>query len=249
MNKDSKNIQKKVEKAYKLLAQSLKISNNQAKELIDKGVVFIGNQKIKIARSEVPIKSKFRVIEIEEPKIIFEDENLIAINKPPYLSSEEIEKRYSNYKLIHRLDKETSGVLLLAKNEEILKKCINEFKKGAVYKEYIAWIEGILPEPITINKPISTKKGQIAKSRVNKNGKEAITYIEPIEIEGKKTKIKVVIKTGRTHQIRVHLQSIQRPIIGDTFYGGREAKRVMLHAHIIELLGYKIVSPEPKWEF
>ncbi len=237
------------EKAYKLLATQLGVSNNEAKNLIDRGLVFVGNDKIKVARNEVPLKTNFRVLELAKPKKIFEDSDLLALDKPPYITSEEIEKMFPPCRLIHRLDKETSGILLLAKSEEFLTKCINEFKKGAVYKEYIAWVEGVLSEPITIDKAIVTLRGQTAKSIIDKDGKPAHTEITPLEIDGKKTKLKVVIKTGKTHQIRVHLQSLKRPIIGDALYGGREAKRMLLHSKKIKILDYDLEVAEPVWDF
>ncbi|WP_456452841.1 pseudouridine synthase, partial [Hydrogenimonas sp.] len=79
-------------------------------------------------------------------------------------------------------------------------------------------------------------------------GKEAITHIEPIMISGKRTKLRVVIETGRTHQIRVHLKSIGHPIIGDRQYGvmSHQTNRMLLHALEVKLLGYDFKAPEPK---
>jgi len=234
------------DKAYKVLAKQLEISNKKAKELIDRGLVYVGNKKVKIARGEVDTKTKFRVLERPKLKVIFEDENILAIDKPAFLTSEEIEKD-SGYKLLHRLDKETSGVLLLVKNEEFRKKAIEEFKKGEVYKEYIAWIEGILAEEMSIDLPILTiKKNGRAKSKISySKGKEALTKITPLEVISKYTKIRAIIKTGRTHQIRVHLARIDHPIVGDTLYGKKEWSRIMLHAKRIKLLDYSFESDEP----
>jgi len=235
------------DKAYKVLAKQLDISNKKAKELIDRGLVYVGNKKVKIARGEIDTKTKFKVLETPKLKIIFEDNNILAIDKPAFLTSQEIE-RTSGYKLLHRLDKETSGVLLLVKNEEFRKKAIEAFKEGLVYKEYIAWVEGILPQESKIDLPILTiKKNGRAKSRISySKGKEALTEVVPLEVISKYTKVKAVIKTGRTHQIRVHLARTLHPIVGDTLYGGREWDRIMLHAKKIELLGYSFESEEPK---
>lgn len=235
------------DKAYKVLANQLNVSNRRAKELIDRGVVYVGNKKVKIARGEIDTKTKFRVLEIPKIDIIFEDENILAVNKPPFLTSEEIEKD-SGYRLLHRLDKETSGVLLLVKNEDFRKEAIEAFKKGEVYKEYIAWVEGIVAEEMTIDLPLLTiKKGGKAKTKVSySKGKEAVTIITPLEVQSKYSKVKAVIKTGRTHQIRVHLARIEHPILGDTLYGSKEYERVMLHSRKIELLGYSFEAKEPK---
>ncbi len=233
------------EKAYKLLAQQLDISNKKAKELIDRGLVYVGNRKVMIARGELPVGTKFNVKKLQKPEIIYEDENIVAINKPPFVVSDELA---SEYELIHRLDKETSGVLLLAKNKEFKQKAIEEFRAQRVYKEYVAWVDGIVAQSYEVDYPILTiKKGGVAKSRLSKSkGKPAHTYIEPLEIHGKKTKVKVIIKTGRTHQIRLHLARTEHPILGDRLYGGREWKRLMLHAKKIELLGYSFEAPEPE---
>jgi 23S rRNA pseudouridine1911/1915/1917 synthase len=150
------------------------------------------------------------------------------------------------YPLVHRLDKETSGVLMLSKDEDFLKKVISEFRSRRVYKEYIAVVEGIIPEETTISKKIKIIKGNSAKAIIDKNGEEAITHIVPIEVFASKTKLKVDIITGKTHQIRVHLKSIAHPIVGDTLYGGKEEKRILLHSHIVKLFDYEFVSPEPK---
>ncbi|NPA74267.1 MAG: RNA pseudouridine synthase, partial [Epsilonproteobacteria bacterium] len=220
----------KTEKAYKLLSIQEGISNRSAKELIDKGVVYIGDKKVQIARAEVKIDTKFKIKKIENSKKIFEDDNIVAVDKPAFITSEEVSKKMG-FKLLNRLDKETSGVLLLYKNEEFQKKAIEEFKKQNVLKEYIAWVEGIIAEKIVIDSPILTIKDKKAYSKISPKGKEAISIVEPLEIIGKRSKVKVTIKTGRTHQVRVHLKSISHPIIGDTLYGGKKNHRMLLHAY------------------
>jgi len=235
----------KKEKAYKLLAIQENISNKKAKDLIDRGLVYVGNKKVTIARGEVDIKTKFKVQSIQKIEKIFEDSNILAVNKPAFLNSEEVSKKMG-YPLLNRLDKETSGVLLLVKNEDFQKKAIKEYKNQNVLKEYIAWVEGKIAEEIEIDKPILTIKNKRAYSKISKDGKEAISFVEPLLIEGNRSKVKVTIKTGRTHQVRVHLKSIAHPIIGDTAYGGKPYKRVMLHSYKTELLGYSFIAKEPK---
>ena len=235
------------DKAYKVLAQQLGISNKKAKELIDRGLVYVGDKKVQIARGLIDTSTKFRVKRIEKPQVLFEDEKLLAVNKPAHISSEEIAQD-AGYPLLHRLDKETSGVLLLVKDETFRKEAIEEFKKERVYKEYVAWVEGIVPESYEIDYPVLTiKKNGKAKSRLSASkGKPAYTFVEPLEIHGKKTKVKAVIKTGRTHQIRVHLARTEHPILGDTLYGGKSWSRMMLHAKKIRLFDYDIEAPEPE---
>ncbi len=235
------------EKAYKILAMQEGISNNNAKSMIDRGLVYVGNKKVVIARGELNADTKFRVIKVERAKVLFENDDILVVDKPTYVNSDELERQFKPAVLLHRLDRETSGVLMLVKNEEFREKAIKEFRKDNVYKEYIAWVEGIMSEPIEVDKGITTqKKNNKAFSNVSPKGKPARSEFFPDIVSANKTKIKCVIHHGRTHQIRVHLRYIDHPIVGDEQYGGRRAKRVMLHAHKVRLLGMEFVSPEPK---
>jgi len=235
------------EKAYKILATQEGISNSQAKSMIDRGLVYVGNKKVMIARGEIDAKTIFRTIKIERAKPIFENDDIVVIDKPAYVNSDEIERQFKPAVLLHRLDRETSGVLMLVKNEEFRQKAISEFKKDRVYKEYVAWLEGIMSEPIEVNKPIlTTKKNNRAVSNVTSKGKPAITEFYPDIVSANKTKVKCIIHHGRTHQIRAHARYINHSIIGDEQYGGRRSKRVMLHAKKVKLLGMEFVAPEPK---
>ncbi len=236
------------EKAYKILAKQEGISNNSAKSLIDRGLVYVGNKKVMIARGDIDVKTVFRVIKVERPKPIFENEDILVLDKPAYVNSDELERMYKPAVLLHRLDRETSGVLMLVKNEEFRQKAIKEFQKDKVYKEYIAWVEGIMSEPIEVDKAILTqKKNNKAYSNVSAKGKPARTEFFPDIVSANKTKVKCIIHNGRTHQIRTHLRYINHSIIGDEQYGGRRAKRVMLHAYKVRLLGMEFTAPEPKF--
>jgi len=235
------------EKAYKLLAMQENISNNAAKSMIDRGLVYVGNKKVMIARGEIDVKTIFKVHKIDKLVTLFENDDIVVVDKPAYVNSDEIERQIKGAQLLHRLDRETSGVLMLVKNEEFRQKAIKEFAQDKVYKEYIAWVEGIMSEPMEVDKPIITqKKNNKAYSNVSAKGKPARSEFFPDIVSGGKTKVKCIIHNGRTHQIRVHLRYIDHPIIGDEQYGGRRAKRVMLHAHKVKLLGMVFVSPEPK---
>lgn len=234
------------EKAYKLVALQAGVSNSQAKSMIDRGLVYVGNKKVMIARGELDDKTVFKIQKIEKIHPIFENDDLIVLDKPAFVNSDEIERQFKGAQLLHRLDRETSGVLMLVKNEEFREKAIQEFKHDRVYKEYIAWVEGIISEPVDIDKPILTqKKNNRAYSNVSGKGKPARTEVFPDIVSARKTKVKCIIHHGRTHQIRTHLRYIDHPIIGDEQYGGRRAKRVMLHAHKVRLFDMEFVAPEP----
>lgn len=235
------------DKAYKVLASQIEVSNSKAKSLIDRGLVYAMGKKVRIARADIDVKTKFTVHEIERAKVIFEDSKILVVDKPAFLNTDEIERQFKHAKLLHRLDRETSGVLMLCKDEQFHEGAINAFKRHEVYKEYVAWVEGLLSEAIEVDAPIQTTKikNRAHSKVVEYGGKPAHTSIEPLLVSGKKTKVKVVIKEGRTHQIRAHMQHSGFPIIGDTQYGGRQSKRVMLHAKKVEILGYSFEAEEP----
>ena len=236
-----------MEKAYKLLAQQEGISNKRAKELIDRGLVWIGDQKVRIARAEVPEETRFRVEMPSDVEILYQDGDLVAVNKPAFVDSYEIQDAIEGAQLLHRLDRETSGVLLLSRNEAFAKKAIEAFRRREVKKEYVAWVEGVVVEEMEIDLPIHTIKKGKAFSKIDKKlGKPALTRVYPDEVQGKKSKVRITIDTGRTHQIRVHLAHVGHPVVGDERYGSpTRAKRILLHAKKITLLGRSYEAPEP----
>lgn len=232
-------------KAYKLLAIQEGISNRAAKELIDRGVVYAAGKKIAVARADIKADTKFKIEKLKKPKIIFEDERIIAVDKPAFTTSEEVAKMF-NQTLLHRLDKETTGVLLLSKNENFTKEVIAAFKARKVEKYYLAIVSGKFAESLSVDSPILTVKTKSgAYSKISKDGQSAVSYIEPKLIAANRSLVEVKIDTGRTHQIRVHLKSIGFPIIGDEKYGGYPNSKILLHAWKISLLGYSFESPLP----
>lgn len=138
--------------------------------------------------------------------------------------------------IVHRLDKGTSGLIVVAKDQEALGNLKNQFKERKVIKKYTALVTGkIEPSRREINKPIKRHPKNRKKFVVAESGKEALTfYVKKEDIGGLFSLIEAQPKTGRTHQIRVHLASIGHPIVGDKLYGGRIASRMFLHASYIE---------------
>jgi len=236
------------DKAYKVLAMEKGLSNKKAKELIDRGLVYVEDKKVKIARADINTDTVFRIEYPDDIEILYEDEDIIAVNKPAQVDSYEIQDSMPGAELLHRLDRDTSGVLLLGKNRAFIERAIKEFKNRNVEKHYVAWVEGVLYEKVEIDEPIFTVKKGKAFSMIDPvRGKKAHTVVTPEEIQGKKSKVHIVITTGRTHQIRVHLAHIGHPIIGDEQYGSRtQSKRILLHSSKIKLLDYEFNAAEPK---
>jgi 23S rRNA pseudouridine955/2504/2580 synthase len=168
-----------------------------------------------------------------EDLILFEDERILVLNKPPSITSEkenaagelslaDIAKRYyPGAMLCHRLDKDTSGVIIAAKNEETYRYFSILFQKRKVRKEYHALVEGLRKyEGQHIELPLG-KKGSYKAVVDKREGKRAITIVDSIEFFKDYTLVKAQPVTGRFHQIRVHLTSIGSPLVGDELYGGK----------------------------
>jgi 23S rRNA pseudouridine1911/1915/1917 synthase len=222
-----------------------------------------------------------------EVEIIFEDENLIAINKPAGMQVHPssldnkntlvnwLVAKYPQIKdvhdgslgaeirpgIVHRLDRDTSGVIVVAKNLNAFGELKKVFKEKLGQKEYLAIVYGKLPQAKgIIDKPLakaaSYRKQTIAGKRTKTTVREAITEFEVEKEIGKYSVVKVWPKTGRTHQIRIHLSSLGNHIVGDQLYCPRNlnkketlAPRQMLHAKRLEfeLFGkkYEFSSPVP----
>ena len=142
--------------------------------------------------------------------------------------------------IVHRLDKDTSGAIIVAKNDKAHIKLSEDLKNHKIKKTYIALVRGLIKEnEATINMPISRSKQDRKKMAVDKNGKEAITHFKVINrYKGKYSLLEINIETGRTHQIRVHLSHIGYPIIGDeTYSNGKNEwgiKGQCLHAKALD---------------
>ncbi|MFC1462969.1 RluA family pseudouridine synthase [Verrucomicrobiota bacterium] len=154
--------------------------------------------------------------------------------------------------IVHRLDKDTSGVMVVAKNDAAMAGITTQFKKNAVHKEYLAIVKGA-PDPVTdtIRTLVGRSKHDRKKMSAHPpSGRNAVTHYETLETFAGCSLVKAIIETGRTHQIRVHMTHIGHPVLGDTQYGGKVSgsrfqvsgredpiriPRQMLHAHKLEL--------------
>jgi 23S rRNA pseudouridine955/2504/2580 synthase len=202
--------------------------------------------------------------------IIFQDENLIAINKPSGLATQggsAIEISVDDFlsgtelQLVHRLDKDTSGILLIAKNAKAAEFLTDSFKNKTIKKTYLAMVRGIVKKPEgTINIPLRKKLlGKNEKVQPDfTEGKEAITDYKLLRSFFDHSLLELKPLTGRTHQLRVHCKEIGHAIINDVKYGGKEVlrkdicKRLCLHAYKIEIDDYfgkklKIETEQPEF--
>lgn len=188
-------------------------------------------------------------------EIAYEDESLMVINKEAgwVVTSEGVSKGKSledwlkkermiklpRAGIVHRIDKGTSGLVLVAKNQKVLEELMSQFKNRLVKKKYWVLVEGEVVEKGEINMPI--RRSVFSKFGVDPMGKMAITsfkLVRKYKIEGKMYSfLEVSLKTGRTHQIRVHMNYLGWPLVGDKTYGGKSLlglNRPFLHAYSLE---------------
>lgn len=143
--------------------------------------------------------------------------------------------------IVHRIDKDTSGILVIAKNDIAHKKLSQQFKIHSITRKYIALVKGIIKEDeLTIDKPIGRNPKDRKKMAITqKNSRVAITHIKVLRryYSSNVTLVEATLETGRTHQIRVHMSSIGHPLVGDEVYGSKDTKfdvhGQMLHAKIL----------------
>ncbi|MEK7600025.1 MAG: RluA family pseudouridine synthase [Patescibacteria group bacterium] len=191
--------------------------------------------------------------EIELP-IIYEDNDCVVINKPvgllthskgafnpeatvsTWLRSRMKAPEGQRAGIVHRLDRATSGVMICAKTPEALSWLQKQFSQRKVKKSYYAVVEGVMKQPeAIIDMPIERNPKKPQTFRVGSNGKSALTHYKVIKTSDRYSLLDLKPTTGRTHQLRVHLEHLGHPIVGDTFYGGSKAERLFLHAASLEI--------------
>lgn len=176
------------------------------------------------------------------PEVIYEDKDVKVVNKPAGLLSEAKgeycpESTVADYGLIaHRLDRDTSGVMILAKNEEAQKFLKNQFQARKVHKTYYAVVEGRPKlDEARIDLPLIRDLKRPTTFRVDPNGKAAETFYKVLKTNGQYSLLELKPTTGRTHQLRVHMKYLGHPILGDPVYGDQGAHRLFLHAKELEI--------------
>ncbi|MDT8321419.1 MAG: RluA family pseudouridine synthase [Xanthomonadales bacterium] len=200
-----------------------------------------------------------RVREQLRASVLYEDEDLLVIDKPSGMAVHAgsglpwgvidvlRQERAGQYlELVHRLDRETSGCLLLARNGAALGELSQQFRTGKVRKHYLCLLDGKMPEPLLeVNAPLrKVQTSPESRVEVRADGKPALTRFRLLEAFGDSSYAEAELLTGRTHQIRVHAAFLGLPLAGDGKYAPKDAverwkerglKRLFLHAHRLEL--------------
>jgi 23S rRNA pseudouridine1911/1915/1917 synthase len=215
-----------------------------------------GGEKIVLNAEVDPQISSFRAQDIPID-VVFEDAHLIVINKPPGLVVHPGSGNWDGTLLnallqhapqlthipragiVHRLDKDTSGLLVVAKTLIVQTALVRQLQDHSVTRQYVAVVHGFVQSEGTVDSPIGRHKTQRVRMAVAPNGKPAITHYEPVAHYENATLVRCQLETGRTHQIRVHMMSIGHPIVGDMVYGAHKKtpafSRQALHAEKLAL--------------
>ena len=222
----------------------------------------LGGEKIVYGYVEASSDDIAYPVDFDVP-ILYEDDHMLVINKPPYvtvhgapsvkeatlvdwlklknirLSTLSGEERHG---IVHRIDKETSGALVIAKSNEAHTELSKQLEDKSMGRYYLAIIEPPLKENMVIELPIGRNPNHRLKMAITNDGRYAKSALSKIALskDGKKELIAIKLFTGRTHQIRVHLQALSRQILGDGLYGFKSQNstipRVMLHAYVLYLI-------------
>ncbi len=241
--------------AAKLCTDGLVLVNGKA---ADKNLKLKGTETIEVSLPEPEtIELKPENIPLD---IVYEDNDVIVINKPAgmvvhpapgnengtlvnallYHCGDSLSAINGVIRpgIVHRIDKDTSGLLVAAKNNEAHLKLSEQLKARKAVRKYIALVNGNIKEDSgTINKPIGRSSADRKKMAITANGREAVTHYNVLERFGRYTLTECVLETGRTHQIRVHMASIGHSLVGDKTYGIKKEKfnlsGQLLHARTI----------------
>lgn len=225
-------LRKKCDVSSSFLAQLKRVENG-----ITRRGLHIRSVDILHSGDEVVIKlpdDKNNITPVNIPiKILYEDEHIIVFDKAPFMAVHPVHGHIDDtlanaaayyagtcgevwtFRAVNRLDRDTSGVLLAAKNAYAAAKIVKN-----VHKKYIAVCEGIIKDSGTVDMPIRLKEGHSIQREAGEGGVRAVTHYKPIRWGRGHTLLEFELETGRTHQIRVHMSYLGHPLAGDDMYGG-----------------------------
>lgn len=218
-------------------------------KFIENGFVTVDGELVTKSNAKFDKNVKIDLVVPEElknadvtPETIYEDENVLVVNKPAGLLSEAKgeycpERTLADFGLVaHRLDRDTSGVMILAKNEKVQNYLKRQFQARTVHKTYYAVVLGRPKfDQAKIDLPLLRDMNRPTTFRVDAGGKESETLFRVLKTDGKHSLVELRPRTGRTHQLRVHMQYIGCPIVGDKVYGDGKGDRLYLHAGELEI--------------
>nr|WP_312577454.1 RluA family pseudouridine synthase [Sedimentibacter sp.] len=249
-----------------ILTENLKFSRRLSKKLELSDKIFLNKKITRLNKSVFKgdvISVEFKDEEDEYNainipiEIIYEDSDILIVNKPPYIVVHPTKSHQDNtiangvayyfkenniqkkVRFVNRLDMNTSGIVIIAKNPYIHNELSNQMKSNMVEKYYYAIVEGLIEvDSGTINEPIGRLNEEDIIRTVDPSGKECITHYKVEERFRDKTLVKLKLETGRTHQIRVHMKHIGHPVLGDTLYGSesKEIGRQALHCYEMKFI-------------
>lgn len=273
-------------RADRTLASLLGIGRRRARELIEAGCVTVDGRTTRcsdtlaagaeIAVNLGPLDLPPQRGDIESPRVVWTDESLIVVAKPRGYHSvrgkgtpsvadflaksfpgiDAVGEGGRDCGLAHRLDRDTSGVMLAAKAPAVHATIRDAFSRGAVRKEYLAIVEGTVAAGLEIARPLVRTSTGVRPTRAREAGRTAVTNVEPLETGRGWSLVRCRMTTGVTHQIRAHMADAGHPLVGDTKYGtGRDApvplhaEGQLLHALSIRFEDAREISVAPPREF
>ncbi|MEF9951438.1 MAG: RluA family pseudouridine synthase [Clostridium sp.] len=195
--------------------------------------------------------------------VVYEDEDILVVNKPPFMVVHPTKSKHSGtlanaltyyfrsrgdrtiIRLVNRLDRDTSGLVIIAKSQFAHMAMAKKMEKDEIEKTYITLVDGCLEGSGTINEPIGRPTEESLMRGVMEGGQNAVTHYEVLESSSHASKVKVILETGRCHQIRVHMKHIGHPIVGDTLYFKESniINRQALHAYRLRFNNIRDNSP------
>jgi 23S rRNA pseudouridine1911/1915/1917 synthase len=220
-----------------------------------------GGSKVRVEPELHPSETPYAAEEIALD-IVYEDDALLVVNKPAGLVVHPGSGNWQGTMLnallhhapqlagipragiVHRLDKDTSGLLVVAKTLTSQTDLVRQLQARSVKRDYLALVQGVLAHDGTVEAPLGRHPSQRVKMAIVHNGKPAVTHYAVLEQFDRHTLIRCSLETGRTHQIRVHMQSIGHPLAGDPVYGGRPLNLPPLLSDAVKSLGRQALHAE-----